>query len=890
MKILTVVHQFLPKHHAGTEVHTHHLALAMRARGHDVEILTCEHTGDRPQYAVARRVYDGIPVHEVAFWQKHADFEETYANPRMNRVLREVAAELRPDLMHLQHPMFFGVDAVRVAADLGIPTVATLHDYWLLCHRSTFLLSDLSICEKGPRADLCAECAPTAPLVPQRYGRDDRALALPLAMERRARTVESRAALVDLFLSPSRFLRARAIRGGLADPRRIVVVEHGLPPQPAARRPPRKRGAPLRVGYVGTIADYKGIEILVRAANRLEDVPCEIAIHGALDWFPAFVERIRKLGTNPRVRWKGGFAPERGSEVLAEIDVLVVPSLWFENAPVTILEAFRAGIPVIATELGGMSESLGRGGGTTFARGDDEELASRIALFATDENAYREACLGVPRVRSDAEMAAETEQYFERVVARHRERGGRDRLFSGAAHDAMPSGASRDAMPSGASRDALPSGADRVAAEPRQGRRILLVNPFTLPESVGGVQIHLDLLARELRQRGHEVAMFRNDSSDPTAAEFSLRLAKHDGMRLHGVTYRWSDFDDGFHRLLTNPSIDRAFAEVLESERPDVVHAHGLTCLSSTMLEEAKRRGARVGLTLHDFWMGCPRGQRITRQLDLCRTIDRKRCVPCLHGMWPQLFGDEETGLADLRDYDARIRRALAAPDFLVTPSEYHRRMYIREWGLRDDRIHAVAPGLDPAPFAGLRRVASSRFRVGFIGSVIPSKGIHVLIDAVNRLPPEACVVKVHGEATPWHERTDYVSELRAKIRPDHPVELAGRYASEALPSLLAHLDVLVVPSLWFESYCLTIREGFLANVPVIASRLGPMADAIEDGVTGLLFEPGNAADLERCLRRVMDDARLRNDLARAPKSVPTIAETAERLLELYLSVERAVA
>ncbi len=865
MRILTVVHQFLPNHRAGTEVHTHQLACALRARGHDVTILACEHTGSRPQYSVVEREYHGTPVHEVAWAHGIDDFERTYVNPEMNRVLGEVVDRMQPDLVHFQHTMFFGVDAIRIVADRGVPVVATLHEYWQHCHRGTFLLEDLRICEKGPRADLCAECAHGVPLVPERYGRTDRALALPIAMQRRANTIRERGRLVDLFLSPSRFLRDRFLADGYPEPQRLVVVEHGLPPAMDAPRRARRDGEALRIGFVGTIADYKGIEVLVRAANRLSDLPNDIQVHGMLDWFPDFVQRMRALSTNPRLRWMGGFPPERGAEVLGSLDLLVVPSLWFENAPVTILECFRAGIPAVVTDLGGMRESVGRGGGVVFARNDDEDLARKIRLYATDAHAYRELCLSVPRVRTDGEMAAETEAYFERVVATHRARRGVDRVRA------------RSLDPS--ARAAASAGAP---AEPRKGKRVLFVNPFTLPESVGGVQIHIALLAAELRARGHEAVVFRNDSGDPTAAEFSRTLVEHEGVRHHGVVYRWSDFGDGFHRLLTTPGIDRAFCEVLEQERPDVVHAHGLTCLSSTLMDEAKRRGARTGITLHDFWLGCPRGQRMTSELELCETIDRKRCVPCLGALWPQHFPDEARGLAALAAYDRRVRRLLEDADFLVTPSEFHRRTYLREWDLPEDRITAIAPGLDPRPFEGLRRKASSRFRVGFIGSVIPSKGLHTLVDAVNLLPAESCVLRIHGEAFPWHEKRTYLEDLKKRIRPDHPVELAGRYANAELPRLLSELDVLVIPSLWYESYCLTIREGFLAGVPVVASRLGPMADAIEDGVTGLLFEPGNAEDLARCLRRVLDDARLRNDLARAPKAVPTVSEVADRLLALY--------
>lgn len=875
MKILAVVHQFLPKHRAGTEIHCDQLARALRARGHEIVILACEHTGDRPQYTIAEREYRGTPVFEVAFAHGIDDFERTYSNPEMNRALAGVVRRVRPDLVHFQHSMFFGFDAVRVAADEGVPVVCTLHEYWLLCHRGTFLLENLNICEKGPRPDLCAECAHRAPLIPQRYDRDDRSLALPLAMDRRAKTTKDRARMVDLFLSPSRFLRETFIKNGFVEPHRIAVVEHGLPevpPQPHRERAP---GEPLRIGYVGTIADYKGLEVLINAANRIIDLNNEIQIHGALDWFPRFVEGMKAKCKNTNVKWMGGFPSERAPEVLAGIDLLVVPSLWYENAPVTILEAFREGVPVVASDLGGMKESLSRGGGVVFERNNDADLARILRLYATDPDAYEELCISVPRVRSDAEMAAETESYFVKVVEEHARRRGADRVRAHAVRMAQLES-------NQVGRNSNINDKITIPAEPKKGKKILFVNPFTLPESVGGVEMHIALVSRELRARGHEVAIFRNDTSDPTAPEFTLRTAEHEGVRLHGVHYRWSDFNDGFERLVHNPSIDRAFCEVLEKERPDVVHAQGLTCLSTTILNEVRARGIRVGLTVHDFWMGCPRGQRLTKDLELCTTVNRRRCVPCLGGIWPQFFPNDTVGLANLTDYESRVAGAFETCDFLVTPSEFHRRMYLKEWNINESKITAVAPGLDPAPYKDLKRTASPRFRVGFIGSVTPSKGVHILIDAINKLPAEACVLRIHGTISRWHEVADYGDQLKKRVRTSHPVEFRGRYKNSDLPEILANLDVLVVPSLWFESYCMTIREGFLANIPVIAAKLGPMADAIEDGVTGLLFNAGDADDLYRCLRRVLDDARLRNDLARAPKAVPSAKEVTDQLLKLY--------
>ena len=139
--------------------------------------------------------------------------------------------------------------------------------------------------------------------------------------------------------------------------------------------------------------------------------------------------------------------------------------------------------------------------------------------------------------------------------------------------------------------------------------RILFVTAAWLPESIGGVELHLHGVARALA-RDHEVAVFTR-SAFPDREEFSVHRYAVDGVPVARMNYRFSDCL-GFPWIYRNPNIRAVFEEELRRFRPDVVHAHHLTCLSTDLLDAAKAVGARTVLTLHDFWMGCPRGQSIS--------------------------------------------------------------------------------------------------------------------------------------------------------------------------------------------------------------------------------------------------------------------------------------
>ena len=424
--------------------------------------------------------------------------------------------------------------------------------------------------------------------------------------------------------------------------------------------------------------------------------------------------------------------------------------------------------------------------------------------------------------------------------------------------------------------------------------RVLYVTASYLPDSVGGVELHVAGLARSVREAGHDCAVFARTGREGQA---HLETARDevDGVPVVRLANTFEDATS-FSMMYAHPGIADAFEVALDELRPDVVHVHHLTCLSVSILERLKARDIPTVMTLHDFWMGCPRGQRITAGLELCPEIRLEKCVPCLRDLWPHLLGrgrapeasaeDRDAGdRALLEEYHGTLHRVLNDVDVLVTPSDFMRRMY-ENYGVSAGRIRVVANGLPTNHFDGMQRARrpAAPLRIGFIGSVIPSKGVHLLVDAVRRLgDPSRMRLDVWGEVLPFHHDRTYGERLEARRQGyESVIDYHGEYDNDQVREILSQFDVLVVPSLWYEAFALTIREAFLAGVPVVAANHGAMAEAIEDGQNGLLFEAGDAESLSRVLRRLIDEPGLLEQLSGCAHLVRDEADAAAELLGLY--------
>jgi len=437
VKILFVVHQFLPRHAAGTEIYTFVLAKELQARGHEVRIFTTEIHPERPQYELGEREHEGLWIHEAVHNHAFDRFEAHYLDPRQEENFRKVLASFPPDLVHFQHLHLHSLGYIDEVHRRGLPMVYTLHEYILMCLRGGQLLRpDGGVCE-APDPGLCAACAtflprPDAPPVPppgplERWakrllpkglrsgigGLFRREAAPPVpgngedpyvaAVSRRLVEVRRRLSKVDLFLSPSAFLRKLFLENRMMAPERILHSDNGF--QIAhfhkVERVPSDR---LRIGYIGTIAPYKGVHLLVEAFRDLDLPGIECRIYGDMRTFPDYGEELEAMERPSNLSFEGRFDNARIGEVLAGLDVLVVPSLWFENSPLTIHEAFLAGVPVLTADRGGMAELVEDGvHGLHFEMGNAADLARKIRRLLEEPGLLESLRGRFPKVKTIGE-------------------------------------------------------------------------------------------------------------------------------------------------------------------------------------------------------------------------------------------------------------------------------------------------------------------------------------------------------------------------------------------------------------------------------------------------------------------------------------------------------
>lgn len=183
----------------------------------------------------------------------------------------------------------------------------------------------------------------------------------------------------------------------------------------------RDSGSTLCIGYVGQIDPIKGMDVLVRAFQLIPaQMPVELRVYGDLSKNPRFTEALLQISAgSPKIKFMGPFERSELGRVLSLIDVVAVPSVWYENTPLAIAEAFAAGKPVIATNLGGMSEMVEHGvNGLLFERGDVYGLSRAIQQMVSEPMLLARLRQGIKPVRT-IEDEIEDLLHMYGLAARH---------------------------------------------------------------------------------------------------------------------------------------------------------------------------------------------------------------------------------------------------------------------------------------------------------------------------------------------------------------------------------------------------------------------------------------------------------------------------------------
>ncbi len=409
--------------------------------------------------------------------------------------------------------------------------------------------------------------------------------------------------------------------------------------------------------------------------------------------------------------------------------------------------------------------------------------------------------------------------------------------------------------------------------------RILHLIHQYLPDHVGGTELYTRWLTRELTRRGHEVAIFHRRS----AAGSGLVQRREDGSEIWAAWHGRFQPTDRFLSTFHQPFLRDAFSQALDQIQPALVHVEHLMGLPAAILTILQKRRIPYVVTLWDFWWVCANAQLLTNDTqEICAGPDKftncARCVLARSGLSALKLAQPLLPLP-LAQRNRILKNSLSQAAALIAPAPFVQNWYVHH-GIPAAQMTVVPPGLDyPSPASHLTYHASRPFRIGYIGGLSWQKGVHVLVNAFNRLSVPA-ELWIAGEP---NFDPGYVTQLRQLAKGD--VRFLGKLERNGVWQMLTQVDVVVVPSLWYETFCFVVSEAFALGVPVIASDLGVLADRVRDGVDGFLFPPGDEAALAALLHRCQTEPDLIPDLRANIRPGLTVAQHTDQIEAIYRRV-----
>jgi glycosyltransferase involved in cell wall biosynthesis len=370
----------------------------------------------------------------------------------------------------------------------------------------------------------------------------------------------------------------------------------------------------------------------------------------------------------------------------------------------------------------------------------------------------------------------------------------------------------------------------------------------------GGEDVVFEAEGRLLSRYGQDVVAFREDNASIQTDSISRSL--------HLATRTiWSR--SSYHKL----------ADVISHFRPDVAHFHNtFPLISPSAYYACRQAGIPVVQTLHNYRLFCPNASffRAGRPCEECLDHGLARSVRygCYRGS-----RSASAVVASMLSVHRLLRTWADAVDRYVVLSSFARDKFIQA-GLPASKMIVKPNFLEAEPGLG----AHTGGYALFVGRLTEEKGIATLLEAWTRLSDIALVIAGQGPMQPQIEQ--YVQQ-----RTPGNARYAGHVSREEISRLMKNSNFLIFPSRWYEGFPMTIAEAYACGTPVIASRLGAMAEIIDDGRTGLHFTPGDADDLARKVEWAWTHPNEMRDMGRNARSEYETKYTAERNYTMLVDV-----
>ena len=443
MKILQVSHGLPPKENAGVELYTFYLSKALTERNHSIHIFCREEDPQKEEFLSSCDEVNGLQVTRVVNnLTRIPDPRIYYDNHYFDEAFLKTLSQEKPDVVHFQHFIALSAHLLRLAKEEGIPVVLTLHDFFVLCHR-THLLKEGNLLCPGPLYGLeCVSCLShfyglkprdvrtnfflkNREILPFSFVKWTKRFFIPpkflgeqgYEVFHRYRFMYEILKIPDVLLAPSSFVRKEFLKYYPFIESRLRVVPLGILPIKGHGRGKEMNGK-VRFCYFGNILPLKGLHLLVDAFKGLPPGKATLTIYGSRNpWTETYYDQLKTQANGFSIDFRGPFRRENLSEALKDQDVAVLPSICPESFSFIIREANSMGLPVIGSRIGAIPEAIQEGeNGLLFEPGNIRELRDRMLRFVDEPGLLQKMALKMPKVKSMAEHASDLEEIYKRVV------------------------------------------------------------------------------------------------------------------------------------------------------------------------------------------------------------------------------------------------------------------------------------------------------------------------------------------------------------------------------------------------------------------------------------------------------------------------------------------
>ncbi|CAG9933555.1 glycosyltransferase family 4 protein [Candidatus Nitrotoga arctica] len=426
--------------------------------------------------------------------------------------------------------------------------------------------------------------------------------------------------------------------------------------------------------------------------------------------------------------------------------------------------------------------------------------------------------------------------------------------------------------------------------------KILLTTHVFLPDYFGGTETLVLGVALALKQRGHNVTVVTGYPEKDKPGDINqFDEYEVDSIRVirfrHGRT-ALGDQSSVMQNDYDNPVFAHRFRQLLLEIEPDVVHFHHLERLSIKAIDACKDRKIPAFLTATDFWYVCPAHTLLLPNGNMCDgpANGGANCLKHLTSIsqpkWVAgILNSIPTGVVEgivyaLKRTNAKLSGRFGDVQALARRSEIigarlpllerifvattHAQRMIETAGIIGGKFRVLPFGIkDHGYVKRIRQRTDRPLVLGFIGSMLPHKGLHILVEASKLLPADAAVkIKIYGKSPVGDSA--YIKDLRVLAQGDERIKFYGTFENEKMPAILDGIDALVIPSLWHENMPLVSLSAQAAGCPLIASDIGGLSDVVDPGKNGLLFSPGSASGLAQMIMCLLDDHDLLKKLSGA--------------------------